>query len=120
MKRLSEKQIAFIAAFNGNATEAAEIAGYSTPDVAGVRCLKNVRICKAIKERQEKEFAPKIATRQERQAFWAETMRREDVDFPHRLKASELLGKSEGDFLDRVRDESGPKIIKVVVDDEVA
>ena len=119
-KQLSDKQLKFIAAYAGNATEAAEIAGYSAPERAGVRNMKNVTICQAIDERRAKEATPYIATRQDRQKFWSETMSNDEVEFPHRLKASELLGKSEGDFLDRVKDESGPKIIHVTVDNDYA
>ena len=101
-KPLTEKQLKFIAAFNGNAMEAAEIAGYSNPMQAGGRLMKHADICRSIKERQIQEAQPLIASRQDRQKFWTETMYDEDLEFPHRLKASELLGKSEGDFLDRM------------------
>lgn len=99
---LTDKQLKFIAAYEGNATEAAEKAGYSGPRRAGSRLMQDAVICRQIKERQIQEAQPLIASRQDRQKFWSETMYNEELEFPHRLKASELLGKSEGDFLDRM------------------
>jgi phage terminase small subunit len=40
-----------------------------------------------------------IAGRDERQAFWSEIMRDKNVSTRDRLRASELLGKSGGDFV---------------------
>lgn len=47
-------------------------------------------------------MAPTIATRLERQEFWTSVLRSEDESMKDRLKAAELLGKSEGDFLERI------------------
>jgi hypothetical protein len=43
-----------------------------------------------------------IATRKERQEFWTKTMNTKSNGLLLRLKASELLGKSEADFTDRL------------------
>jgi len=101
---LTHKQRAFVAAYAGNATEAAIKAGYSakTAYSMGQRLLKNVEVAQAINEREEKNRGIMIAGREERQRFWTAMMRDESVDPRARLKASELLGKSGGDFLDRV------------------
>ena len=101
--KLTPKQRAFIEAYAGNATEAAKAAGYSekTAYSAGQRLLKGVEIQNAIREREEMEARERIATRQQRQEFWTNLMRdRKRKDFV-RLKASELLGKSEADFIDK-------------------
>ena len=42
-----------------------------------------------------------IATREERQRFWTSVMMDESVEWPQRLRASELLARSQADFLDR-------------------
>ncbi len=101
---LTHKQRAFVAAYAGNATEAAKKAGYSQKTAAaiGPENLKKPKILKAIQERENKEQEPDIATRKERQSFWTRTMRDERLPMKDRLEASRLLGKSEGDFLDRV------------------
>lgn len=102
--KLTAKQQAFVEAYAGNATAAALAAGYSekTARSQGQRLLTNDDIQDAIKAREAQRLAPTIATRQERQEFWTSVLRNEDEAMKNRLKAAELLGKSEGDFLDRV------------------
>jgi hypothetical protein len=43
-----------------------------------------------------------IATREDRQSFWTEVMRDKLEKMVDRLRASELLGKSQADFVDRM------------------
>ena len=102
--KLNAKRQAFVDAWEGNATAAALAAGYSpkTAYSQGQRLLKNVEVQAAIKAREAQRLAPTIATRQERQEFWTSVLRNENEAMKDRLKAAELLGKSEGDFLERV------------------
>ena len=101
--KLTPKQKKFIEAYAGNATEAAKAAGYSekTAYSAGQRLLKGVEIQNAIREREEMEARERIATRQQRQEFWTEVMNGDWNDMSDRIRASELLGKSEADFIDK-------------------
>jgi len=46
---------------------------------------------------------PRIANREERQAFWTAILRDEGRPIDERLRASELLARSEADFLTRVQ-----------------
>jgi phage terminase small subunit len=115
------RQKAFIEAYCGNATEAALKAGYSQRSAynQGRRMMKNDEVLAAIKEREAGRNSVLIATRQERQAFWSATMRGEAVDMKDRLRASELLGKSEGDFVDRTEltgKNGGPVEVKSDID----
>lgn len=100
---LSVKQRRFIEAYDGNATAAAIAAGYSPKNArnTGARMLTKANIRAALRDREEERSALIIATREERQAFWTEIMRDENTMIMAKLKASELLAKSEGDFLDR-------------------
>jgi hypothetical protein len=111
---LTAKQQAFVEAYCGNATEAARKAGYKGTDatlsVTGHQLLRNPKVRAAIEARRAPESAGRIATREERQAFWTRVMRDESVDWQHRLKASELLGKSEVDFAERLQHEGGVSI----------
>lgn len=102
---LSPMQQRFVDLYSGNATEAALKAGYSakTAYSMGNRLLKKVEIIKAIKERETKEITPLIATRKDRQKFWTDVMSNPDEDMKNRLKASELLGKSEADFTEKIQ-----------------
>ena len=102
--KLNARQQAFVEAYAGNATAAALAAGYSekTARSQGQRLLTKDDIKDAIKARETQRLAPTIATRQERQEFWTSVLRNENEAMKDRLKAAELLGKSEGDFLERV------------------
>jgi len=101
---LNAKQKAFVEHFDGNATEAAKKAGYSekTAYSQGQRLLKNVEVQTAIKARESAESRDRIASRQDRQRFWTEVMQNGKEEMKDRLKASELLGKSECDFTDKI------------------
>ena len=103
-EKLTAKQQAFVEAYAGNATAAALAAGYSpkTAYSQGQRLLKIVEVQDAIKAREAQRLAPTIASRRERQEFWTSVLRNEEEAMKNRLKAAELLGKSEGDFLERV------------------
>lgn len=111
--KLTEKERRFVEAYMGkaigNASEAARLAGYSSPGELGHRLLKKVEIQAAIDKRQESD--PLIATREERQRFWTAILRGEmaeaGFDTKDRLKASELLGKASGDYLERLANPDG-------------
>ncbi len=108
MKRvaLTTKQKAFVAAYDGNATEAARAAGYSGSDAtlatAGYRLMRHAEVRAAINAREEGALAPLVLTREERQELWSRMAMDEKLDASVRLRASELLGKSQADFTERV------------------
>lgn len=102
--KLTLKQQRFIQFYNGNATEAARKAGYSakTSMEQGCRLLSNVNIKEAINKRLVHRDGVHIATREERQKFWAEVMNNPEIEYGVRLRASELLGKSQADFTENI------------------
>ncbi len=102
-RRLTAKQERFVAAYDGNATAAALAAGYKSTyaNRIGVQLLNNPVIAAAIQAREDERNTQSIATREERQMFFTEVMRDSERSTRDRLRACELLGKSEGDFLDR-------------------
>jgi phage terminase small subunit len=104
MRPLTVKQQRFVEAYSGNASAAAIQAGYSmkTARSMGQRLLTNVDIQKAIQAREVQRMKSMIMTREERQEFWTSTIADTEHPIQARLKASELLGRSEGDFLERV------------------
>ena len=100
-KELTLKQQTFVDCFDGNIKEAAEKSGLSYRYCRGLVAKKH--ILEAIRNRQDTEIRPKtIGTRQERQSFWTEIMRNKAAMMRDRLKASELLGKSEADFTENM------------------
>jgi hypothetical protein len=112
VEKLTEKQRRFVEAYMGeaagNATEAARLAGYKgnahTLANVGAENLRKPEITAAVERRVKAD--PKIATREQRQEFWTRVMNGDpEVGFAEmrdRLKASELLGKSQADFVEKV------------------
>lgn len=103
---LTVKQTRFCEAYasnGGNAMQAAISSGYSkkSAGIAGHQNIKKPNILQAIEKLRQTETKLVIATREERQAFWTEIMKAADEATKDRLKASELLGRSQGDFFDR-------------------
>jgi len=134
-KRLTTKQQRFVDFYDGNATDAARKAGYKGNDATlaavGLENPRKPYLVKAIQEREKKRNSQAIMDREERQKFWTKVARDEEiqkvavgmgeekkvVEIPpklsDRLRASELLGKSEGDFIERRREE-GELTVKIV------
>ena len=106
MNKFTPKQQSFINSYNGNGTEAARLAGYKGSETAlGVTAyelLRNPKIVDAIDKRNAKPITRHIATREERQAFWTEVMLDQEQRMSDRLKAAELLGRSNADFIERI------------------
>lgn len=122
-KKLTIKQQRFIDAYDGNATAAAIAAGYSakTAYSIGQENMKKPEIIEAIRQREANRRAQSIMTREERQVFWSETIRDGGQQTRDRLRASELLGRSEGDFIDRqeVKAEITPVLPPSALDDPI-
>jgi len=97
VRQFTTRQRRLIDCYAGDIKKAASKAGLSY-DCAR-RLVTKSHILEAIKNRQDTEVRPKnIADRQERQQFWTQIMRDTQEDARDRLKASDLLGKSETDF----------------------
>jgi phage terminase small subunit len=101
---IEEKRI--IKAFDGNPVSTARTLGIK-PDVVR-KAIAIPQIAEKIRTRHDNIYnkpaimETAVATRQERQKFWTDLMHDVTAAMGDRIKASELLGKSEGDFLDRV------------------
>ncbi len=108
-KGLTERQRRFCEAYaaTGNATEAARRARYRRPDPQGAENLRKPAVASALEALRQKTMAAAIAEREERQAQWTSIMRgepRPDGSVPtisEQLRASELLGRAQGDFVER-------------------
>ena len=107
------KQQRFIDAYDGDIRRTAEKAGVSYAYGRQLMCLpKHAHVQAAIANREATESNRAILTRQERQEFWSRMARtaKRDAD---KLKASELLGKSEADFTERI-EQGGSVTVKIV------
>ena len=113
------KQQRFIMAYEGNGTLAAKVAGYSgnvnTLGVTAYHLLRNPKIVEAIKARSDQTIMPMVADRAQRQVFWTQIMSDDCEDLNTRLKASELLGKSEGDFITKIEHDLSKTTLEMLV-----
>ncbi len=120
-KKLTPKQKAFIEHYAacGNATEAARLAGYSNDKarIIGSQNLTKINIQAALGALTESSKRQRIATAVERQEFLTTMMRGEiECEPKDRIKACEVLGKMQGDFIDRHEvTVTNPPNIEVVV-----
>lgn len=85
-------------AASGNATKAAEAAGYSPRSAysQGNRMLKNDEVQKRLRELAQEIKSSKIASAEEVQTFWTDIMRDAGEKTADRLKAASLLLRSQG------------------------
>ena len=97
----------------GNAEQAARLAGYSARGNT-TKILNNPAVKNYIKERSKQLEKSTIASMVEVKEFWTSILRDSEASKRDRLKASELIAKTNGAFLDRV-EHSGN--IVVIVDD---
>ena len=106
--KLSLKQKRFVSAYvgeaKGNATQAAKLAGYSgnsdTLRMTGSKTVAKAYIQAAIRKIVEND--PLVKNRAQRRQWWSEVIDAKENDLSHRLRASELLAKASGDFIQRV------------------
>ncbi len=82
----------------GEIKAAAEEIGVSAQ--TGYRLAKKPCVQQAITRRAEAD--PLVATREERQRWWSAIMRDPGIDLRDRLRASDMLAKSQGDYTIKV------------------
>lgn len=114
-KKLTERQQRFAEAFavTGNATEAARTAGYKHPHSQGSRLLKYVGISKAIAALGSFRKANAIADRDERQERLTAILRDMGELARDRLRAIEILGRCQGDFLAEIQPKATSDVIEL-------
>ena len=108
-RKLTIKQETFALAYveTGNASEAYR-RGYSAPRMKpetinkrASELLVNGEVTGRIERLRKSIECDAIATVKERQEFWTALMRDRGGDTKDRLKASEILGRAQGDFIDQ-------------------
>jgi phage terminase small subunit len=119
---MTPKQRAYVEAYcgvaRGNATQAARVAGYSSPEGSAADNMRNPKILQAIADRSaELAKRPGVLTAEEIQEAWAE-IARDAVEVKHRLAALRDAARSKGMFLDRVEHSGAVDVpVRVVLPD---
>lgn len=121
--KLTPKQQAFADYYiqTGNATEAAIKAGYSekTARITGCENLTKPNIQQYIEDKQKELETNRLADITEVREFWTEAMRNPDNAMKDRLKASEMIARTSGAFLDKVEMKTtGEQTITVTIMDD--
>jgi phage terminase small subunit len=120
--KLTERQQAFADYYitSGNATEsymkAYEVEKIKIAEASSSRLLRNVKVKEYIDERNNAIKNDRIADMKEVKEFWSNTMRNKENDLKDRIKASELIGKTNAAFIDKVESEN---VTKIVLEGEV-
>lgn len=97
---LTPKQLAFVEAYAGDVKAAAEAAGIAYGYARNLMTRSD--IARAVRQRESERIRPLIMSREDRQKFWSEVAADSSQAMRDRLRASELLGKSEADFTERI------------------
>lgn len=104
--RLTPKEQKFVHVYDGNGVEAARTAGYNGTNrvlaVMGSRLLRKPEVRVAVAKRTEASVERFILSREERQERWSVMAIDDGVEHSDQLKALELLGKSQGDFTEKL------------------
>lgn len=104
---LSEQQKRFADYYieTGNASESYQRAGYkakgNVAEAAASRLLRNVKVIEYIEQQNKMLQDNRIADMEEVKIFWTNTLRDEDMDLKHRLKASEYIAKTNAAFIEK-------------------
>lgn len=107
--KLTEKQRRFVEAYVGaacgNATEAARLAGYSGNDQTlrqmGFENLTKPDVATAVQKASKPIRTAAIMDQAERQALLTKFAQSDEEETRDRLRSVELLGKMQGDFIER-------------------
>lgn len=102
--KLTEKQKRFIDYYiqTGNASESCKLAGYNgnNLDVIGAKNLEKLK--DFIKPRIDTLDTTRALELEDIFIFWTNTIKNETLKISDRLRASELLAKSQGAFIEKV------------------
>ena len=95
---LSQRQ-AYREAYDTNASD-------EVVDVAGSRLSKKAKVQLRSQELRTALVSPSIADRKERMEMWSDIARDGGEKTADRLRATELLGKAQGDFIERTENKN--------------
>ena len=105
-KSLTDKQRRYLNCYDGDIKRSAKVAGISYQYARDLHTRTHyLDFQEALKNRTDEIISGLIMTRQERQEFWTSIAlgKEEDgIKMSDRIRASELLGKSEADFTENV------------------
>ena len=124
--KLTDKQRKWILYYKQgkSAAEAVKLAGYRVKDDHSAENIGSENLAKLgehVQDREDLLDAPDIATMEDINRFWSETMNDPNVEMKDRLKASELRARAAGGFIDRKTvDVKGGSVVFISGDEDIA
>lgn len=124
--KLTDKQRKWILYYKQgkSAAEAVKLAGYRVKDDHSAENIGSENLAKLgehVQDREDLLDAPDIATMEDINRFWSETMKDPNVEMKDRLKASELRARAAGGFIDRKTvDVKGGSVVFISGDEDIA
>lgn len=104
-RELTEKERAFVEFFvgaaQGNATEAARMAKYANPDANGARVMARDGVRQAILDARKPTTLRRIMDKERRQELLSTIAESTTEETKDRIKAIEVLGRMQGDFIEK-------------------
>jgi phage terminase small subunit len=102
--KLNDREQAFVDAYRGNKKQAAIAAGYSevSAGTCGVRLYNKPHVRAEIERQARARSKAAIMNREEMQRLFSATARDVHQSMRERLRAAELLGKTRGDFTEKL------------------
>ena len=109
IKKLTPKQQRFVDVYDGDIKIAAKKAGITHSYAKQLMSYpKHSHVQATIKDRECTKSHSRIKTREQRQEWWSDVMGETGEKMGDRLKASELLGRSNADFTDKQEHSTDP------------
>lgn len=124
--KLTDKQRKWILYYKQgkSATEAVKLAGYKIKNPKSAEVIGSENLSKLkdyIVDREQLLDAPDIATMEDINRFWTETMNNEDLEMKDRLKASELRARAAGGFIEhKTVNVKGGSVVFISGDEDIA
>ena len=89
--------------------DACRLCGYEDPMKAASDFMKDETFMTGLEDTPDPQTDVLLSSPQARKRFWAKVMKDKDTPVKERLRASELLSKASGDFVDKLDVTFSPK-----------
>lgn len=96
---------------------ASKMCGVDDPESFASELMRKESFIKAVEDTAQGEDLL-VKSKKQRQRFWGRVMSDEHVDPRSRLRASELLAKSESDFVDNINVTFSPEVLLKRIEEE--
>lgn len=111
---LTYRERMFVKVFDGDMYAAGRLCGFTDKQVEKLMVTKRVKDAISRKDTMVDPLSDETdreRRKAERMLFWMNSMQDKDIEMKDRLRASELSGKADGDFVEKVQVEEHQEIV---------